>query len=199
MELTFDKLKDQIPYQSLLLSTCAGVAAILLVVMQAVTSPVIDQRMQEDQNALLSEVLNGKSFANRVFDEGSIAEFKGRTYQIYPVKNESGLLTHYVISGGEDGYSGEIRFLIGVDTPGKIEGVRILSHTETPGLGDKVELAKSDWVLSFNDRSLSNTPVWKVKKDGGDFDQFTGATITPRSVVKGVHNALLALESEKEK
>lgn len=199
MMLSIEKWKEQIPYQSALLSVCAGVAAALLVIVQAVTAPVIELRVEEDQNALLKEVLNGKPFANQVFDDGKTVVLEDREYQIYQVKNVQGLTTHYVISGGEEGYSGVIRFLIGVDTLGNIEGVRILSHTETPGLGDKIELAKSDWVLSFGKRSLANTPVWKVKKDGGDFDQFSGATITPRSVVRGVHKALLALESEREK
>ncbi|WED24107.1 RnfABCDGE type electron transport complex subunit G [Vibrio sp. JC009] len=198
MQASIEKWKENIPYQSALLAVCSGVAAMLLVVVQYYTSPVIEQRIAEDQNALLSEVLNGKPFANAVFESEKEVEYGGLKYQIYPVMNEAGELTHYVIRGGEEGYSGEIRFLAGVDTLGRIEGVRILSHTETPGLGDKIELAKSDWVLSFTGRSLQNTPVWGVKKDGGDFDQFSGATITPRSVVRGVHKAMLALEKSKE-
>jgi len=91
-----------------------------------------------------------------------------------------------------DGYSGEIRLIIGVNADGSVAGVRILGHNETPGLGDKVDLKKSDWVLGFNGHSLGNpTPEgWAVKKDGGEFDQFTGATITPRAVVNQVKRAL---------
>lgn len=91
-----------------------------------------------------------------------------------------------------DGYSGEIKLIVGINTDGTIAGVRALSHKETPGLGDKIDLTKSDWILGFNGKSLSN-PIeerWKVKKDGGEFDQFTGATITPRAVVEAVKNAL---------
>lgn len=91
-----------------------------------------------------------------------------------------------------EGYSGDIRLLVGVNREGAIEGVRVLSHRETPGLGDKIDLKRSDWILSFNQRSLSD-PLperWKVKKDGGEFDQFTGATITPRAIVKQVYHVL---------
>jgi electron transport complex protein RnfG len=92
-----------------------------------------------------------------------------------------------------DGYAGPIRLLVAVLADGTLGGVRVLSHKETPGLGDKIEEAKSDWVLDFAGRSLDDPPParWKVRRDGGDFDQFTGATITPRSVVKAVKNTLL--------
>lgn len=91
-----------------------------------------------------------------------------------------------------DGYSGDIKLIIGINADGSVAGVRALSHNETPGLGDKVDLKKSDWILGFNGKSLTNPGIgqWAVKKDGGDFDQFTGATITPRAVVKQVKNAL---------
>ncbi len=92
-----------------------------------------------------------------------------------------------------DGYSGPIRLLVAVRTDGTLGGVRIVSHKETPGLGDKVEERKSDWVHDFTGKSLGNPDVsrWKVKRDGGVFDQFTGATITPRSIVQAVKNTLL--------
>lgn len=91
-----------------------------------------------------------------------------------------------------DGYTGKIHSIVGIFNDGRIAGVRVLQHRETPGLGDKVELKKSSWVLDFNGKSLDNpsTQGWQVKKDGGEFDQFTGATITPRAVVKSVHAAL---------
>ena len=100
-----------------------------------------------------------------------------------------------------DGYSGDIRALVGIRRDNSVAGVRIVSHRETPGLGDKVDLRKSNWVLDFNDRSLLNPPIsaWTVTKDGGIFDQFTGATITPRAVVVATRKALeyAALHSEE--
>ena len=97
-----------------------------------------------------------------------------------------------------DGYAGPIRLLVAVLPDGTLGGVRVLSHRETPGLGDKIEEAKSDWVLDFTGRSLEDpAPArWKVRRDGGDFDQFTGATITPRSVVKAVKNTLLYVKEK---
>ena len=91
-----------------------------------------------------------------------------------------------------DGYSGDIRLIVGVNRDGSIAGVRVLQHKETPGLGDKIELKKHQWILSFNGKSLQ-VPVledWKVKKDGGVFDQFAGATITPRAMVGQVKRVL---------
>jgi electron transport complex protein RnfG len=92
-----------------------------------------------------------------------------------------------------DGYSGAIRLLVAVNLDGTLAGVRVVQHRETPGLGDAIEAERSDWILGFKGKSLTN-PLkkgWKVKRDGGTFDQFTGATITPRAVVKAVHKALL--------
>lgn len=92
-----------------------------------------------------------------------------------------------------DGYSGKIRLLVAINTKGELAGVRVLAHKETPGLGDAIDIDKSSWILDFNDKSLLSPTDdgWHVKKDNGVFDQFTGATITPRAVVKAIHNALL--------
>jgi len=91
-----------------------------------------------------------------------------------------------------EGYSGTIRLLIGIDEGQHIRGVRVISHQETPGLGDKIEIKKSDWMTQFTGKSLNNpkTSMWKVAKDGGTFDQFTGATITPRAVVSAIRETL---------
>lgn len=91
-----------------------------------------------------------------------------------------------------EGYSGAIRLLVAVRTDGTLAGVRVLSHKETPGLGDWIEREKSDWLLGFDGRSLRSPaePGWAVRKDGGVFDQFSGATITPRAVVAAVRDAL---------
>lgn len=90
------------------------------------------------------------------------------------------------------GYSGPIQLIVAVRADGSLAGARVLSHRETPGLGDKIEVERSPWMLGFAGRSLGDPPPsgWKVKRDGGVFDQFTGATITPRAVVSGVKSAL---------
>ena len=100
-----------------------------------------------------------------------------------------------------NGYSGKINLLIGVYADGSVAGVRAVKHSETPGLGDAIETQKSDWIFSLNNQSLNSpTPAnWLVKKDGGDFDQFTGATITPRAVVKAVKNTLLYYQQNTDR
>jgi electron transport complex protein RnfG len=98
-----------------------------------------------------------------------------------------------------DGYSGDIKLLIGINVDGSVAGVRALSHKETPGLGDKIDKNKSEWVYGFNGKSIFMPEIsrWLVKKDGGDFDQFTGATITPRAVVNRVKQTLLFYQNHQ--
>ena len=99
-----------------------------------------------------------------------------------------------------DGYNGDIKLLIGVKYDGTITGVRVIDHRETPGLGDAIETRRGDWILSFDGLSIDNPEKknWKVKRDGGYFDQFTGATITPRAVVKAVAKALQYFELNRD-
>jgi len=100
-----------------------------------------------------------------------------------------------------DGYSGDILLTIAINENNQVTGVRVLQHKETPGLGDKIETRRSDWIKSFDGTSLTSPRAekWAVKRDGGDFDQFTGATITPRAVVKAVKNTLQHHQLNKEK
>jgi len=100
-----------------------------------------------------------------------------------------------------DGYSGDIQLLVAIHYDGRLLGVRVLSHQETPGLGDKIELRRSNWLLAFNDKSLNqpSEDLWKVKRDGGVFDQFTGATISPRAVVKAVKLSLDFFQVNRDK
>ena len=118
-------------------------------------------------------------------------------YRVYADDEPAAAL--FVVSA-RDGYSGPIKLLIGVDVEGIISGVRILEHRETPGLGDRAESAKSDWILQFDGRSLGNPPPdrWVVKRDGGDFDQLTGATVTPRAIVNAVREVLLYFAANQE-
>lgn len=98
------------------------------------------------------------------------------------------------------GYSGLIHLLVGINYDGTVAGVRASEHSETAGLGDNIETSNSDWILHFDQRAIGNPPLesWAVKKDGGQFDQFTGATITPRAIVKAVRDALVYFEANRE-
>ena len=99
-----------------------------------------------------------------------------------------------------DGYNGDIKLLIAIKADGSISGVRVLAHKETPGLGDYIDIAKDNWIKLFDNQSLLKTaePLWKVKKDGGEFDYMAGATITPRAIVKAVHKALQYFKANKQ-
>lgn len=99
----------------------------------------------------------------------------------------------------QDGYSGCIDLLVGIRANGELAGVRVVNHRETPGLGDKFEVAKGNWIFSFDGKSLSMPAPegWAVRKDGGEFDQFTGATITPRAVVQAIYQALRYFEEQR--
>ena len=99
----------------------------------------------------------------------------------------------------QNGYSGEIKIIIAVSRDGHIIGVRILKHSETRGLGDKIDISTDDWILAFDGKSLSNTSQksWAVRKDGGDFDQISGATITSKSVISKVFDSLRYFEQDK--
>jgi electron transport complex protein RnfG len=99
-----------------------------------------------------------------------------------------------------DGYSGPIKMLIGIRPTGEILAVRVIDHQETPGLGDGIEIKKSRWITQFDRQSLQKTSLanWKVKKDGGAFDQMTGATITPRAVVKAIKTLLVYYQAHKQ-
>lgn len=125
-------------------------------------------------------ISNGGLLGNRDNTRAYIAKLQGRPSAVI------------LEALAPDGYSGDIKLLIAVRVDGSLSGVRVLSHRETPGLGDYIDKARSDWVLNFDGLSLQIRPIkaWKVKKDGGDFDYMTGATITPRAVVKAVAKAM---------
>lgn len=99
-----------------------------------------------------------------------------------------------------DGYNGAIRLLVGIARDGTVLGVRVVSEHETPGLGDRIEAEKSGWIHQFRGRALGDPPLdqWRVRKDGGAFDQLTGATITPRAVVKAVRKSLIYFRRHRE-
>ncbi|MET4693326.1 electron transport complex subunit RsxG [Endozoicomonas lisbonensis] len=99
-----------------------------------------------------------------------------------------------------DGYSGRIELLVGIYADGTLAGVRAVNHKETPGLGDKINTNVTDWILGFTGKSLDNPKParWAVRKDGGDFDQFAGATVTPRAVVASVYRTLNYFAGHKE-
>lgn len=119
---------------------------------------------------------------------------------IYRVYAENEPVAALFVVTARDGFSGPIRILIGVGTDGVVTGLRILQHRETPGLGDKIEAARSDWVFQFEGHSLGNPEVagWAIRVDGGEFDQLTGASVTPRAVIKAVRDTLIYFDAHRD-
>ena len=119
---------------------------------------------------------------------------------VYRARRDGAPVALVLTAVAPDGYSGPIELLVGVNADGTVAGVRVLAHRETPGLGDPIEASRSDWVLAFAGRSLGDPPPagWTVRRDGGAFDQFTGATITPRAVVHAVRRALEYVGANQE-
>ena len=117
----------------------------------------------------------------------------------YIARKDDNAIAVAITSTAPDGYNGNIELMVAINMDNSISGVRVLKHQETPGLGDKVELRKSDWITRFNSKKIltDNDSRWAVAKDGGMFDQFTGATITPRAVVKAVKKAVIYFKNNK--
>ena len=120
--------------------------------------------------------------------------------RVYRARQDNQPVAAIINAVAPDGYSGNIVLLVAIRYDGTLAGVRVVKHKETPGLGDAIDANKSDWIMGFNDRSLTNPDKkgWAVKRDGGIFDQFTGATISPRAVVNAVHRSLLYFNTHKD-
>lgn len=174
-------------------------AAVLLAATYDATSDAIAARKKEDLLYSLAQVLPDKIHDNDPSTTlRTIADEAEGEVQIYLAAQGSAVTgTAFELTGF--GYGGAIRVLIGVAPDGTLLGARVLAHAETPGLGDKIEARRSDWIDGFIGRSLTDpTPDgWKVQKDGGIFDQFSGATITPRAVVNTVHRGLTLFSRHK--
>lgn len=191
------RLRPRLEFQTGILAGFALLASVLLGVTNCSTEGTIQLRLDEDLKKSLEEVLPAALHDNDMLQDTLTipsADFNIGTNEttVYLAKKSGKVTAVCFIFIAPDGYSGAIKMIMGVDRDGNILGVRVFSHKETPGLGDKIEVTKSDWILNFVGRSLDNlTPAqWAVKKDGGVFDQFAGATITPRKSVQAIHRGL---------
>jgi len=195
--------RQRVGYQAGLLGGFSLVAAALLVMGDIATHDTILEREAEDLLASLEQVIPPSLHDNDLLTNTLLLEpgatGLGESLTVYRALH--GLAVEAVafeISG--QGYAGPIRLLLGIAADGRVLGARVLSHAETPGLGDKIEVARDDWILSFDGHSLSDPAPegWAVKKDGGIYDQFSGATITPRAVVRAVKGGLELFESQRD-
>ena len=180
-----------------LLSLFVVISVGLLIAVNSFTKPKIAEAEQQALLAMINQVMPAEHYNNDLLADSKTLIAPEHLGTETPVKiyrarlngEPAGLVIETI---APNGYSGNIYLLVGVFADGRVSGVRVLRHRETPGLGDKIELRKDNWILSFDGRSYTteNASRWAVKRDRGDFDQFTGATITPRAVVGAVARTL---------
>ncbi len=187
-------------YHGLVLGAfCLGFG-LLLAVTNALTAKDIAARAMEDrQNSLAAVIPDGIHDNNPVVDTILLDVAKDEGLTVYLAKKDGLVIgVAYEVSG--IGYAGPVKLMLAVGADGRVLGVRALAHKETPGLGDKIEVKKGDWIERFTGLSLGHPPIekWKVKKDGGQFDQFSGATITPRGVVGAIREGLVFFDAHKQ-
>lgn len=189
---------------SLGLAVFAVITAGAIALTQAATKQRIAENHERAQAKALYEIVPQDSIDNDLLrDTTTIHNAKSIGYktpvQAHIARKDGAVQTVILPVIAPDGYTGNIEMIVGINADGSLAGLRVLAHKETPGLGDRVELKKSDWVLGFNNQTLAGAEdsSWAVSKDGGRFDQFTGATITPRAVVNASKRALLLFENHK--
>ncbi|WP_265943114.1 electron transport complex subunit RsxG [Dechloromonas sp. A34] len=189
--MNFESFREKIGYQPVLLGTIALLASGALALASSATSEAIAAAEAKDLRDSLSEVLPQGMADNDFLKDTVELQKDGKTVTIYRAR-QGETVKAALFKVAERGYAGDIQVLMAVDLEGRTLGVRVLKHVETPGLGDKIEVKKDAWIKSFDGKSLGEpTPdKWGVKKDNGIFDQFAGATITPRAVVKAVKGGL---------
>ncbi|KIN88849.1 RnfABCDGE type electron transport complex subunit G [Thauera sp. SWB20] len=163
------------------------------------THEEIRLRQAEDLRNALDQTLSSVPHDNNPAADTVAIEGEGRAVTVYRARMAGevrGVAFNWV---SEAGYGGPITLTVGIRRDGRIASVRVLSHSETPGLGDKIDVRKSDWIRGFDGRGLDTGTRWGVRKDGGEFDQFAGATITPRAVVGAVHASLKFFAAQRER
>jgi electron transport complex protein RnfG len=197
--MNFEKLRKQLYYQVVLLGGVTLVTTAALALADKATSADIAAAQARDMQQSLVQVLPGK-YDNDLLKDTLVLNGPNGEVTVYRARR-AGRVEAVVFKVSGNGYAGPIDCMMGIDRNGHITGVRVIKHKETPGLGDKIEPAKSRWIYAFDDKSLGDPPVekWAVKKDGGVFDQFAGATITPRGVVKAVKGGMEFFDKQKDK
>ncbi|MFV3369922.1 electron transport complex subunit RsxG [Pseudomonas sp. NY15435] len=188
----------------LALGLVALIAAGVVATVHQFTAQRIDTAQRDARGRTLLELLPRGSYDNHplesevsTFDPKLLGREEPAPAYIARLQGQATAVVLQPVA--RDGYGGSIQLLVGVTAQGRLLGVRVVAHHETPGQGDRIELGKSDWLHGFDGRSLIDPADagWKVKKDGGQFDQFAGATVTPRAVVKATHLALQYFDAHK--
>lgn len=185
------------------LAVFAALTTALTAVVNELTKGTIAQQSALQQKQLFDQVIPPESYDNDPQQSCFIAnspQLGTGEHRLFVVRKGEQPVGVIMEATAPDGYSGAIRLLVGADFNGTVLGTRVTEHHETPGLGDKIERRISDWITGFADQHIASADDarWAVKKDGGQFDQFTGATITPRAVVNAVKRAGLYAQTLPE-
>ncbi|WP_456296017.1 electron transport complex subunit RsxG [Vibrio sp. AK197] len=179
---------------TLALFACASTG--LVAITNALTEDQIDQQQKAQLKSVLNQVISPRMHDNDLANACTLVTHPSlgsdKPMPVYIATLDGQPSAVAIESVAPDGYNGAIQLITGITADGTVSGTRVLAHAETPGLGDKIDLRVSDWILSFTGKTVTpeNESSWKVRKDGGQFDQFTGATITPRAVVKAVKHTV---------
>jgi len=196
-------LKTAIQKNAILLAIFAVVATAIVSIISLLTQPRIERQEQAQLLSTLASIIEPSSHNNDLYQDCHLLNdpiFSSKQQTYYIAKQGETPVAFAITTSAPDGYNGNIDLIVAMDLNGKVTGVRTLKHQETPGLGDKIELRKDDWILSFAGKSVEGEKDmrWAVRKDGGVFDQFTGATITPRAVVNTVKRTVLYVSKNQE-
>lgn len=188
-----------------LLALSALIGTSLMVIVNGHSKPYIAENERQVLLRSLNSVISPDTYTNNILNDVLTVqdqELLGskESSLVYRARKDTKPIAAAITVIAQNGYNGNIYLLVGIDFSGHITGVRVVKHRETPGLGDAIESKRSNWIESFSKKSLTNPDAaqWKVKRDGGEFDQFTGATITPRAVVGAVHKALIYFQKNKK-
>lgn len=186
----------------LLLGAFALATTLLIAAVNWFTAPEIERQIRLKTQKIINEIQPKSSYDNDITADCLLVDSTliGSNKRVFRARQQDEAVALVLEATTPNGYSGNIDFIVSYNlTTQQIGGVRILSHQETPGLGDKIELRISDWILSFTGLTYADTQEsgWAVKKDGGRFDQFTGATITPSAVVEGIQQTISYIEANR--
>jgi len=187
----------------MLLAIYAIVATAIVGIISLLTQPRIERQEQAQLLNTLASIIEPSSHDNDLYQDCHLLNdqsFSEKLQTYYIAKMQDRPVAIAITTSAPDGYNGNIDLIVAMTLDGTVSGVRTLKHQETPGLGDKIELRKDDWILSFAGNHVESEKDirWGVRKDGGVFDQFTGATITPRAVVNTVKRTVLYVNENKE-
>lgn len=201
-----NSFKLPIQKNSLILALFAIACTAIVGLVNEITKDKIKVQAQRQLLNTLHNIIEPSRYDNDITQDCVSFNFKNNDLdsvvmnKAYIARKSGEVKAVAITNTAPDGYNGNIELIVAINNDGSVNGVRVLNHKETPGLGDKVEIRKSDWITSFNGKEISSDTDsrWAVAKDGGVFDQFTGATITPRAVVKSVKETVLYFKENKQ-